>query len=209
MPSTKLGAMLALSFAVGLLGLRAQAPIQIQLQDGSTLSFPAGFDQIVQLETSFEREVVMGLQTQSQVRIIFVHTRDKIPFQPEKILAEALNQERLHLEPVTMPFAQGIHRNPINRLISEGGYNQLLLAYDRRYYHGGGAFFFLLGTNRDFFEHVSVFEDTVDQFRPGKPRFDMGIAQIPFAIILGAILVLGMNMWIIFRGFKEMARMQA
>lgn len=188
--------------------LMAQPPIQIKIQDGSTLSFPAGFDQVVRPKAVRDQEIVIGLQTKSQVRVVFVHSHEKIPFQPEKILAEALSLERIHLQPLDQGFVQGIHRNPINRIITESGYNHLFLAFDRRYYHGGSAFFFLMGSDSDFFEFVPIFENMVDQFEPGKPKFDFGMREVPVFMILAAIVILGLNVWMIFKGFKEMASLQ-
>lgn len=205
----KSGVIIALSWFLGMGPLLGQATLQIQTQDGSTLTLPPRFDQILQPDIQSSKETIIGLHSPSQVRVVYVHSNEKIPFQPEKILAEALELDRVHLEPVTMDYAQGIHRNPIHRIISTGGYNQLFLAYDKRYYHGGGSFFFLLGTNREFFEFVPQFEYMVDQFNPGKPQFKKGIADIPIWIILVAIFALCVNMWFIFMGFKEMARMQS
>lgn len=185
--------------------LPAQPPIQIQTQNGATVSFPAGFDQVVRPSDTGNLEVVIAFQSASQVRLVFVHTTEKMPFQPEKILSQALQLEHIHLEPVTAPFALGVHRNPIQRVISQGGYDNLYLAFDRRYYHSGSTFFFLLGSDQDFFEFVPLLETMVDQFKPSKPQFSQGIADISAWIILAAIGLLAVNTWVIFSCFKEMA----
>jgi len=201
----KFAGWLCLSSAFCLLPVLAQPPIQIQTQNGSTVSFPSGFDQVVRPHDTGKSEVVIGFQTASQVRVVFVHTTEKIPFQPEKILGEALQLDRIHLEPVRAEFAQGIHRNPIHRILSTEGYDNLFLAFDRRYYHGGSTFFFLLGSDKDFFEFVPLFETMVDKFKPTKPHFPRGIADISAWTILAAIGLLAVNTWVIFSCFKEMA----
>lgn len=208
MPFSRFAGWISFSFFIALPSLFSQPPIQIKIQDGSTISFPSGFNQVVRPKSSILREVVIGFQTDSQVRVVFVHSPEKIPFQPEKILAEALSIDRIHLQPLGAAYAEGIHRNPIHLIFSESGYNQQYLAFDRRYYHGGGAFFFLLGTDEDFFEFVPIFENMVDHFAPSKPRYELGMGALPIWVVFGAILVLGLNILAIFWGFKEMAHLQ-
>ena len=182
----------------------AQKGHMLRLVDGTTLNIPQVFfhDVDVVLETA-KKVLVRGRLESSRTGFLFVSLARDEHWDPLKDFLKFLDMDLAKADRIGDVPGKG--SVPLYRIEGNGAGRDYVFTYGRHSYRQRNTFFYLFGPEPEFFQAVPGFWDMAKRVE-WDPSISANKEKIALWMVLSSILLLGINVLVIWLGFREIAR---